>query len=717
MWDLLSSSKCPLTLDLPWKDTFGGSAGTLTLKAAMGDGSPLPIWLNFDAGKQLFSGTPGAADKGNLVISVTASDSTGDSQRNTFNVEVKDADDLPSWMHFDHGALKGNPDPTQAGTFVVNVRARDSHGKTVTDQFTFEIARPLELKGDTGIRDQHVYIGQPFTYRIPADTFSGADGKYSVNATLVNGSALPSWIKFDGKNYTFSGKPTSLTIVPVRVSATTDPAYFAAGGNQSVSVDFRLHTIPRQHGDGIFENRPKLGLPDYCQEENTIYEPMDKDPNNAIHYARDVTDCQAQCRTKPACGYYIWYEQLKLCHHALPTAIKRTAALGFTSGPAECHGNGGKGPDADTSADLLLKRMCMTNWSYMPLASRGRLATTSKDPQGCQEQCFATPWCRTFVYNTLTKACDLQDKYATRSVPISYQISGPRSCVVEVTFEVEIDIDGKPIKLAEDQALATRESIERAVMLTLGNYTPFHGREAGPPTPVVELGETHVRFKSGMGGDGGPLVAEVKLEIPPARAMYAHRILSMVDAQQILSYNLHQEFGAYDPQFMPDLAKENVHVNQVSNVRFHVANDHATQQFIQGKSDFLATADKDEVPGRIAANWAAVLLPLLLAVPALLAASARVKMLEVCWLKRNRALRVPHPSIEDDAALLEKEEEEAHYSARSRPMAQPDNVALLDEEEALFPARSRPMAQSDTEEDLSRRLLWRPATAGSRCSL
>ncbi|SKC23340.1 Putative Ig domain-containing protein [Kosakonia radicincitans] len=61
---------------------------TLTLSATQADGSALPAWLRFDPAKGSFSGTPGNADIGSLVIRVTATDAGNTSISTTFSLTV-----------------------------------------------------------------------------------------------------------------------------------------------------------------------------------------------------------------------------------------------------------------------------------------------------------------------------------------------------------------------------------------------------------------------------------------------------------------------------------------------------------------------------------------------------------------------------------------------------------------------------------------------------
>jgi filamentous hemagglutinin family protein len=64
---------------------------------------------------------------------------------------------------------------------------------------------------------------QPFIYKLPDDTFVHSDGKAQIklSATLSNGAALPSWLKFSATESRFSGTPPKgLTSIEVVVSAT-----------------------------------------------------------------------------------------------------------------------------------------------------------------------------------------------------------------------------------------------------------------------------------------------------------------------------------------------------------------------------------------------------------------------------------------------------------------------------------------------------------------
>ncbi|GKW38465.1 putative Ig domain-containing protein [Pectobacterium carotovorum] len=69
--------------------TFSDPDGdSLTLSATLANGSPLPSWLRFDPTIGTFSGTPGNADVGTLVIRVTATDGSNTSISTSFGLTV-----------------------------------------------------------------------------------------------------------------------------------------------------------------------------------------------------------------------------------------------------------------------------------------------------------------------------------------------------------------------------------------------------------------------------------------------------------------------------------------------------------------------------------------------------------------------------------------------------------------------------------------------------
>ncbi|WP_323662314.1 putative Ig domain-containing protein, partial [Pectobacterium versatile] len=154
--------------------TFSDPDGdTLTLSATLANGSPLPSWLRFDPTIGTFSGTPGNADVGTLVIRVTATDGSNTSISTSFGLTVTNANDAPV------------------------------------------VATPIP--------PQSVAQGGGFNFTVPDGTFSDPDGDtLTLSATLANGSPLPSWLRFDPTIGTFSGTPGNADVgtLVIRVTAT-----------------------------------------------------------------------------------------------------------------------------------------------------------------------------------------------------------------------------------------------------------------------------------------------------------------------------------------------------------------------------------------------------------------------------------------------------------------------------------------------------------------
>ncbi len=160
---------------------------TLRWTVSQGDGSALPAWLNFDASTVRFSGIPARGDLGVLTIRLTATDSAG---------------------------------------------------MSVFDEFVLDVVLTNEAPVAAALADQTASQDSPFSFAIPAGTFSDADigDVLDVQARLVNGGALPAWLVFDPAAQRFSGTPANADVADLRIRLTaTDLAGVA------VWSDFRLH--------------------------------------------------------------------------------------------------------------------------------------------------------------------------------------------------------------------------------------------------------------------------------------------------------------------------------------------------------------------------------------------------------------------------------------------------------------------------------------------
>ncbi|QHP78955.1 tandem-95 repeat protein [Pectobacterium odoriferum] len=287
--------------------TFSDPDGdTLTLSATLANGSPLPSWLRFDPTIGTFSGTPGNADVGTLVIRVTATDGSNTSISTSFGLTVTNVNDapvvatpippqsvaqgggfnftvpdgtfsdpdgdtltlsatlangspLPSWLRFDPtiGTFSGTPGNTDVGTLVIRVTATDGSNTSISTSFGLTVTNVNDAPVvATPIPPQSVDQGGGFNFTVPDGTFSDPDGDtLTLSATLANGSPLPSWLRFDPTIGTFSGTPGNADVgtLVIRVTATD-------GSNTSISTSFGLTvTSSFVSGDPQFKANDGLG--------------------------------------------------------------------------------------------------------------------------------------------------------------------------------------------------------------------------------------------------------------------------------------------------------------------------------------------------------------------------------------------------------------------------------------------------------------------------
>jgi parallel beta-helix repeat protein len=94
----------------------------------------------------------------------------------------------------------------------------------------------------TPLVDQSASENTPFTYTVPAISFTDADNDaLSYSATLADGSALPTWLKFEASTQTFSGTPTSTASGTYSVLVTASDA---AGAKASDAFTLAVQDTP-----------------------------------------------------------------------------------------------------------------------------------------------------------------------------------------------------------------------------------------------------------------------------------------------------------------------------------------------------------------------------------------------------------------------------------------------------------------------------------------
>jgi hypothetical protein len=88
------------------------------------------------------------------------------------------------------------------------------------------------------IPEQYAYVGHPFSYTVPENTFFDDDGNETLTFTarMGNNTPLPSWLAFDTITATFSGIPPSIAALNLKIKATDDMG-------SSVTTLFKINIV------------------------------------------------------------------------------------------------------------------------------------------------------------------------------------------------------------------------------------------------------------------------------------------------------------------------------------------------------------------------------------------------------------------------------------------------------------------------------------------
>jgi VCBS repeat-containing protein len=292
--------------------TDADAGDVLSYSATQSNGSALPSWLAIDPTTGKLSGTPtGAA--ATYQITVTATDLSGASAAQTFSLAVQQTGNHAPVTTADHASVMEDTTLFVSGNVLRNDHDADSgtkltvansgilhgnygnlvlnscgdyvylldnrsksvqslgEGQQVVDHFTYQasdgktstpgdLAITINGKNDAPIlvqplHDQKVKRGASLSWQIPSGTFVDIDKNDTLafSAKLSNGTPLPSWLKFDAKTRTFSGKVPSNAKGSLEVEVTVSDGH----GSQSTATDrFRVTiddhevTMDDHAGDG-----------------------------------------------------------------------------------------------------------------------------------------------------------------------------------------------------------------------------------------------------------------------------------------------------------------------------------------------------------------------------------------------------------------------------------------------------------------------------------
>ncbi|MBE9127752.1 VCBS repeat-containing protein, partial [Coleofasciculus sp. LEGE 07081] len=105
----VATEDTPLSFTIP-ADTFNDvdAGDTLSYTATLENGDPLPTWLSFNAATGTFIGTPAKENVGNLSVKVTATDKSGASVSDSFDLAIANTNDAPTALNLSNNSINEN---------------------------------------------------------------------------------------------------------------------------------------------------------------------------------------------------------------------------------------------------------------------------------------------------------------------------------------------------------------------------------------------------------------------------------------------------------------------------------------------------------------------------------------------------------------------------------------------------------------------------------
>jgi Ca2+-binding RTX toxin-like protein len=142
----------------------------------------------------------------------------------TYSVKMADGSAVPAWLSFDPNTrtLSGTPGTANVGTLQFILWGTDNYNYSAGEYVNMSIGAPNRAPVlSTALADQAAAQGAAFSYTVPGTAFTDPDSgdTLTYTATLADGSALPAWLSFNAATRAFSGTPTTLGTLSVKVTA------------------------------------------------------------------------------------------------------------------------------------------------------------------------------------------------------------------------------------------------------------------------------------------------------------------------------------------------------------------------------------------------------------------------------------------------------------------------------------------------------------------
>jgi Ca2+-binding RTX toxin-like protein len=178
----------------------------------------------------------------------------------TYHASLANGNALPTWLNFDATTrtFTGTPDDAQVGMLDLQVTATDTGDLSVSDGFTLTVTNVNEAPIVTApLTDQMGAEDEPFLFTMPTGVFADADVVHgeslTYQATLADGSPLPSWLSFNPTTRTFSGTPIPGSVGMLQVAVTaTDSGGLSVSDVLALAISGPLpQTLTGTDGDDV----------------------------------------------------------------------------------------------------------------------------------------------------------------------------------------------------------------------------------------------------------------------------------------------------------------------------------------------------------------------------------------------------------------------------------------------------------------------------------
>ncbi|MBA1244042.1 putative Ig domain-containing protein [Pseudomonas japonica] len=227
-------------------DRINGGAGADTLTGGAGADtfiytSRLDSYRNYNTGGDTVTDLVTDFDVANDKIDLSALGFTGlgDGKNGTVYLTLNSAGTKTYIKSLEADASGNRFEIALNGNYTTSLTAANFVFSTVTPvNHAPVVATPLA--------DQNASENTPFSYVVPATSFSDSDNdSLTYTAKLADGSALPSWLTFDAATRTFSGTPGSTASGTFNVTVTASDG---KAGTASDTFTLAVKDVPQGNG-------------------------------------------------------------------------------------------------------------------------------------------------------------------------------------------------------------------------------------------------------------------------------------------------------------------------------------------------------------------------------------------------------------------------------------------------------------------------------------